>query len=147
MLNIQSNFKTTIWYLNTKYTYNKKNCFYVAAISADNSTLLVVKKKDVKGKIMEHSKKKKASIGFKVKDGSVVLDKSIIVEVQASLHITNASKCIVLFVNSNDHSDYTMKEVIYDDTYFGNKIEEKLQTFFETFVLKKVIRDEIIIKS
>lgn len=124
----------------------KLQCFSFTAISKDNSSLLIVKKKDVKGKLIERVLTMKASIGFKIKDGNIVVDKNIILEAQASMHVCKVSKCIILFVNGNDHTDYVMNEVIRDQSYFETKIEQKVQSFFEEFVLKNVIHDDISIK-
>lgn len=80
------------------------------------------------------------------KKTDVPINKNINIEAQAMMHTCKAMKCIIFFVNPNDHTDYVLQEIAYDNDYFVTRISEKLTSFFETYVAKTVFKNAITVK-
>lgn len=126
------------------YIFILLSCF--SAVSDTTGEILLVKKKAVQGLIKDHASKATGGIGCKIKDGEVVLDRKTFCEAQTALHVCNLGKAVCLFVNSNNLHDFFTKEVVKDDSYFSEKVENKIVKFFDQFLSLKVVEDDTFIK-
>lgn len=96
---------------------------------------------------MEHLEGSKLGLGCKLKNGKIVLDTKTLTEMQIALHITKATKVMLLFVNSNNLKDFIVETIPFDSNYFESKIEKKLKNFFENFLILQVLKQDITIKN
>lgn len=117
------------------------------AVSQDGSSILLIKKKDIKGTIWDHLSKSKNGFGCSVKNGNIVLEKSIKIETQTAMHICNIHTCFLFFANSRDHTDYVLHEVEYENLFFENTVHGKITDFFENYLITKVCQDDIPVKN
>lgn len=66
----------------------------------------------------------------KITNDIVPVNKNINMEAQAMMHTCKATKCIIFLVNPNDHADYVIQEIEYDNNFFVTCISDKLCSFF-----------------
>ena len=117
--------------------------FFLSGVSEDGKTIMIVKKKAIKGPIKENA----AKLGCKLKDGEIVFDRKTTCEVQVSLHACEAENAVVCFVNSNNIDDYLVKKTPIDPTFFEEKVEEIIKDFFENILIRKVVENEVHVKN
>lgn len=82
-----------------------------------------------------------------MKDGVITLDRNTIMEVQAALHISSSTQCLVFFMLGSNVSNHLLKIVDKDEEFFGSKVELKLNTFFDDYFLKKLVEKQISVKQ
>lgn len=118
-----------------------------SAISKDGSMILLIRKKDTSGNIKDQVATQRGVLGCKMKDGVLMLDRSTMIEIQTSLHVCSSSSCLMFFMVGTNATNYLFKVVDRDENFFNDKVEPKLNNFFEDFFVKKVIEKQISIKQ
>lgn len=108
---------------------------------------MIIRKKAVQGTLSEQLNKDKLGLGCRFRDGKVVLDAKTCNEMQISMHVTGASKSLLVLVNTNDLSDFITEEMLYDAQHFQEKLENKLLVFFEQYFVKEVIKQDVLVKN
>lgn len=121
--------------------------FPFSAVSEDGCTILLLRKKDCKGTMMDVASKRGSTLGCKLQNGVLKLDKNAMLEAQSAMHVCNVQKCLMLFVNSGNHIDYLTVTVDYDHNFFMHNVQEKLMSFFENYLAKMVFQKNISIKN
>lgn len=66
------------------------------------------------------------------------VDKNTFIEAQTMMHVCDASKCLIAFININNHSDYVLHEIDCDEDFFQTWLSEKITKFFENYIFKTV---------
>lgn len=119
----------------------------IIAVTEDGTVILIIRKKAVQRSLSEHLQENKLGLGCRYKDGKVIFDAKTCNEVQLSMHVTNTSKALLVIVNANNLSDLISEEFTYDPLHFKNKLDNKLQGFFENVFIKEVIKQDVRIKN
>ncbi|XP_062700712.1 uncharacterized protein LOC115253741 isoform X2 [Aedes albopictus] len=112
-------------------------CCVPDAVSDDGSTVLLIKR--------NHRKAIKEAVR-KTKGKKPMVDRATFIEAQAMMHICDATKCVVVMLDSNHQTDYLLHELAYDDTFFKARLIAKITEFFETFISVKVSTNELNVK-
>lgn len=107
---------------------------------------MILRKKSCQSTIAELAAQNKLGLGVQIKNGEIVLDSKTTNEMQIALHVSQASNLILVCVNMENVTDFVLKEVSPDTEHFSRKLHEKLQTFFEDFLLIEVIKRGIEVK-
>lgn len=88
--------------------------------------------------------KKKPPAKSTIKKKSV--DRNTCIEAQAMMHICNASKCLIAFIDANNHSALKLHEVDREEGFFEARLSEKIGAFFENYILQKVSANKLTVK-
>lgn len=104
---------------------------------------MLAKKKDLqnfkkKYQSLRHAAENVANFGFRIKNGSTVLDSSNHMEAQIALKFSGAQECYVVFVNSANDEDTVFVKVSSNKKYYEEKVEDKLNRFVNEYFLRSV---------
>lgn len=91
----------------------------------------MIRKKECKSAITEIAAKPKNSLGCNIKAGEIRIDKNTCIETQAAMHVCNVTKCVIVFVNAGNHTDYLIHELEYDEI-LSFKSSGQTHEFFRT---------------
>lgn len=101
----------------------------------------------MQGSITELVQANKLGLGCRFKNGQVKLDAKTFNEMQIAMHISGASKSLLVCVNANNLNDFVTHETAYDPQYFEDKLGNKLNVFFENIFIREVIRQDVNVKN
>lgn len=107
----------------------------------------MLRKKECKVTIREVASKSGNTLGCKLVEGEIKLDKNAMIEAQSAMHTCNVQRCIMLFVNSNNHTDYLLSKIDYNESFYQKNIQEKLKNFFENYFAKKVFQKNMSVRN
>lgn len=124
-------------------------CFddLITAVSKDGSMILLIRKKESVGNINEQASTPRGVLGCKLKDGVISLDRNTTMEIQAALHICSSTQCLIFFMFGSNVSNHLFKIVDKDEDFFGSKLEQKLNAFFNDYFLKTLVKKQITVKQ
>lgn len=105
-------------------------------------------KKCKKGKFstLREAGENQNNLPFQIRDEDITVKKSVLEEVVCLVHVTKATSCLVIFVDSTNLNDYVTVILTGDEEYFENKINMQL-ALFEKHLLKEVLRKNLTVRS
>lgn len=109
-----------------------------SAVSVDRNTILIIKRKDSKSDLKKDIYSSAGTLGVKVKNNDLVLDRNTTVQVQSALHVTQANSCLVFVMYGTDVNNYFHKMVQHEPDFFKDKVAEKIDTFVKKHICKEM---------
>lgn len=116
------------------------------AVSEDGTAILLIRKKECKSAITEIASKPKNYLDCNIKAVEIRIENNTCIETQAAMHVCNVTKCVIVFVNAGNHTDYLIHELEYDDVFYRSKVQGKLTNFSEHYFAKSVFLKNTTIK-
>lgn len=95
--------------------------------------------------IREAAASKGSNLGFKYSNNSVIPDNNHTTIAQIALHCSCAKLCHLIFINCGDNDDFEFCEILADNDYFTRVVKDKLVSFFESYYIQELVKNEIVV--